>query len=225
MTRESGAVRVHRDLAREWASVSPEQKAEYEAKASEMQRERDALQAEALNGATPASEAAGLQINEAQVKRMNNARLDRSLQVFATHPCWRKGLPLADHVCALKASLMLAAEDVDKVQWREWKIEHQQVFGYDPSVISNPDPLPRFQRPCYVPNGGLCKEEANFELIKSLVMEFDSQIQKNKMGSEPFLARLEVNGAAASNERQQHAWVVVAGVCRRPVCHTTIHLE
>ena len=190
----------------------------------EMQQSRSALQGQSLSSVSSTSEAVDTQLSLAQVKRLNNARLDRTLDAFAKHPVWSQGLGISDHISALKASLVLST-DTDKSTWREWRVEHSNAFSYNPKVIPTPKPLPAFMRGCYTLHAGVCEQLPHFEILKELVTEFDRKIQNKKMGTEPFLAHLELAASAGCRDTPPGTWLIVAGVCQRPLCHSVIHLH
>ena len=51
---------------------------------------------------------------------------------------------------------------------------------------------------------------------------FDAGIKTKKLGSEPLLAHMELRG---SGDAPSRTWLVVAGVCLRPLCRSVIHLH
>ena len=146
--RDQASKELRRSIGLAWKHLPAEKKAEYQQEALDMQAARSALQTKSLGGESARQEASGSELSTSQVKRLNNARLDRTLESFANHPCWQRGLALGDHICALKASLVLPL-DADKCEWRELRAEYSDVFGYDSNILQNPKPMPGFIRACY----------------------------------------------------------------------------
>ena len=216
---------MHRTLGEEWKNLSQEERARYVAKAAEMQADRKKLQTKALDDRTAGAEAESSHLSAAQVKRLNNARLDCTLDAYSKHPAWSSGLSLSDHICALKASLVLPLQDADKEQMRVWKEQFEFAFGYDANIVQNNESMPSFLRACYATNGGLCQQQPNFQVLKRVMGKFHDAIQTRKLGAEPFLLHMAVDGPAASGRSQYQSWIIVAGVCQRPMCHSVVHLH
>ena len=218
--RDQASKDLHRQIGSAWKHLPVEQKEVFQRKAAEAQAARSALQARALGGTTGGEEAAGSELTKSQAQRLNNARLDGTLESFANHPCWQKGLALGDHICALKASLLLPL-DADKGTWRELRSRHSAAFGYD-GCRKNPKPMPSFMRACYTQHAGVCQQQPHFATLQCLVAGFDAGIKTKKLGAEPFLARMAPRG---SEDALSTTWLVVAGVCLRPLCHSVIHMH
>ena len=216
---------VHRTIGEAWKSLSEQERAEYARKAAAMQASRNQLQRQTLCSKHSAAEAEDLDLTPAQVKRLNNCRLDTTLQAYAKHDVWSNGLGLADHLAALKGSLVLDVKEASKATVREWREEHRARLAYDPNIILNERHMPLFRRCCNTVHAGLCKEQPNFQKVVDLTSEFADALQARRMGAEPFLFSLETLGAAASAQGPTEVWGIVAGVCQRPLCHTVVHLH
>ena len=91
---------------------------------------RQNLLSSPLSDRTAVDEASDVKLRASQVQRLNQSRLDVSLQQVTGHRIWNKGLGLADHVCALKPSFV--SEHFGKEQHvDEIYLQH---FRYDPTI-------------------------------------------------------------------------------------------
>ena len=228
------ALRANREISDAWGSLAPAERELFQRKADEMEAARQQLKATTLSSATSSQQsqaaalsAAAASLSPAQVKRLHGARLDRTLQAFAEHRCWQQGLALGDHISALRASLVLAMRDTDKAEMSLLKQEFQNAIGYDANVEPNPASASKtpFMRPCCSLHAGICKEDLHFNRICKLTSEFDAAVQKGKLGADPFLVQLRPEFGDDPPEEDAETWLIVAGVTRRPVSHTVMHLH
>ena len=219
---DAASLDINRSISDSWNALSAEEKAAYEQKAIHIQRERDDFQKKALSEASVVADVQEAQhLSHGQMKRLNHPRLSKTLQDYSKHPCWGKGLGLADHVSALKASLVLPQTDESIAT-----INHtlQEAFSYDCRVVPNTNSQHTFIRGCGTVYGGICKADCHFGQVRGLASEFHSAMQKKKLGSEPFLVQvvpLDSSGDAVATE----TWFVVAGVCLRPLLHSLMYLH
>lgn len=185
--------------------MTPAQKAPFLRRAQQEENERQKLKSTAFSRAEEEadSEPAAVGISHAQQKRLNHARLDKSLGQVVNHPIWSHGLALSDHVAALKASYV----SMDQAEQSDLK-----AFQYDSEPTPNPQ-LPAFRRAC-LQSGMTCASSKYLTPVKSLVGDLDTMIHYNELQGKPLLLHLQPCGHASSG-----TWVLIGCVCRRPVVH------
>ena len=219
---DAASLDINRSISDTWKELKPEEKADFERKAVQIQMERDEFQKKALSQVSSASDAQDAQhLNREQIKRLNHQRLSKTLQDYSKHPCWEHGLGLSDHISALKASLVLPQTDENIAT-----VNHtlQEAFSYDCRVVPNANSQNTFIRGCGTVYAGTCKADCHFDQVRGLASEFQSATQKNKLGAEPFMIQvvpLDSGRDAVATE----SWFVVAGVCLRPLLHSLVYLH
>ena len=205
-----------------WRRLSEDQKASYEAKAAELERRRQALMQAPLSAHKNAQQEvlsdSSLPLSVSQVKRLTGARLDVTLSQVSGHPCWSGGLELADHNSALRGSLVKLPDST--AAFDAMREQYDKIFGYDASIVPNSPAPPTFSRPCATTDAGTCCQDTHYQDVASLVAQFDAGLQRSKLGGSCLLVHLE---PLVDNVSEQ--WLVLAGVARRPLCHSVIQLR
>ena len=200
----------------EWGAMSAEQRAHFQRVADDIEAQRSQLMQKPLttkNAKVDRTED-GISLSDAQIKRLNVVRLDKTLSSMASHCCWQRGLRIYDHISPLCAARVCMPETMSEFASQEQ--EYRAAFGYDPVVAENPpDPTPAFQRACNVPFAGVCLHDETFSRVKSLVEQLNGELQKRKLGSSSLIILLR------GSDEQEH-WSVMAGVCLRPLCHILV---
>ena len=157
----------------------------FERRAAELTMAREELKKLPITSAKEEEEnAAGL--SKAQQKRLNQSRLDPTLQMVASHPVWKSGLQVSDHISALKASLVRSDLDAHEVE-EHWN----KLFGYDGEVVANEPQPSTFRRACAAQHGGVCRCTPHFNYIQQPVHQFDVVLQDIKWDSQPVLIHME----------------------------------
>ena len=189
-------------ISREWQRATAEEKAEYQRQANSMQAAREEVLSQSLSKAE-LDEHAGLR--KSQIMRLHQPRLGQSIQELARHPVWDSGLKVAGHNSPLKEEhvlLDLSEEDLQQ--------KHKLIFGFDPAVMPNPQPMPTFHRSCQSFCAGLCRCNENFETVVDFIRLFEQSLQARKLSGQPMVLSLQpVHGV------QQ--WVFLGCVCKRPM--------
>ena len=200
--------------------MTEEQKAPYVLEAQRMEAARQELKQEVLKGKCASQEhnPDGV-LSVAQIKRMNQARLDNTLARVSGHAVWKSGLALQDHISGLRASLVLPVPDAPAFQGVKRK--YCEAFGYDHQVIANP-PLPTFIRPCCTVHAGTCRCDPHFDVMVELVQQFHAGVLAQKLGGSPFLVELQPLDEQAP---VLATWLIVATVALRPLCHVVVYLH
>ena len=202
-----------------WGQMTDEQKAPYVEEARRMQEARNSLKGKGLEGRgarQEATEETGL--SASQVKRLNHARLDQTLQQVSSHKAWQGGLGIADHVAALRAAHVIPVPDPAAMQGVKRKFD--EAFTYNSHVVPNP-PLPTFIRPCCTVHAGTCQADAHFDHVNKLAQQFHEGMLGQKLGGAPFLVEIQT----LSHRPAADVWVIVATVALRPQCHVVVHLH
>ena len=201
---------MQKSLGDQWKGLSKEEKAVYQERADEMQAARTALSQTALQSRNAQQEAdAQSSLSVSQIKRLNGARLEKSLNHVAEHPAWHHGLGLGDHISALRAELVMDCSGNENRA--DLRAEFDAVFGFDTQILSNPKKSPPFLRACVTAHAGLCCAEPHFSVLQKLASEFDTSLHAKKLGTSPSLVRF-VSGDHA-------VWLLLSAVMRRPVSH------
>ncbi|OLP77380.1 hypothetical protein AK812_SmicGene42563, partial [Symbiodinium microadriaticum] len=177
-------------LSAEWARMTPQRKQEYQLRANDIQLERDRLRSQALQHQNSAAEAAatGTGLRESQIKRLNGARLDSTLQQVSAHKCWQQELGIWDHNAALRGSLVKIP--ADRAGMDALRAEYDKLFGYDAQVLGNPTSTPTFLRACATTEAGTCVKDEHHDQFVALVGQFDAGL--GKLGGSPLLIKFEV---------------------------------
>ena len=211
--------RQNQSVAAEWASMTDAEKSHYEDEAIKMQAARDALRTTALKDKNSYEECSRLEernLSPAQIKRLTTQRLDKSLQQVASHRCWERGLAMWDHNSAIRGSLMhLPSSAADAEKCHDTFL---RAFGYDAEILSNPGSIPCFRRSCVTTRAGTCTQDACYEQAAALTSQFDAALELRKLGGSPLLVRFWVSDSDAAAS----SWHVLAGVCKRPLCHSVV---
>ncbi|CAE7227113.1 unnamed protein product [Symbiodinium sp. CCMP2592] len=191
-------------LSQEWANISPQRKQEYQLKANKIQEERNRLRTQSLQHQNSTAEAAaiGTGLRESQIKRLNGARLDGTLQQVSAHNCWRQELGIWDHNAAIRGSLVTIPSDQRDMD--AMRAEYDKLFAYDPEVLGNPTSTPSFMRPCATTHAGTCIKDQHHEEYVALVAQFDAGL--GNLGGSPLLVQLKVEDTG-----EEH-WLAMAGV-------------
>eukprot|EP00439_Symbiodinium_sp_Y106_P065793 s1996_g10.t1 len=191
------------------------EEASYQAKAFEIQRQRDELSSQALQhqNSTVEATATGTGLRQSQIKRLNGARLDGTLQQVSGHKCWEQELGIWEHSAALRGSLVKIP--ADQRGFDAMRAEYDQLFSYDSEVLANPTNTPTFMRPCATTQAGTCIKDEHHEEYVALVGQFDAGL--GKLGGSPLLLQL------LATDGVEH-WHALGGVCKRPLCHTVVGL-
>ena len=218
---------VPREIGDTWNQLGQREKEFYQRQADQMQLAREQLQGQTLSGSTTtkeAADAAGLSLSQA--KRLHGPRLDKTLQAFADHDCWKRGLGLSDHISALRSSLVLPVSQMDREGRAAIKEEFHAAFSYDANVEPNwsSEAAIPFNRACCALHGGVCQQHVHFDLITRMIADFDAAVQKAKLGADPLLVRMTPLSGHVP-EFPPETWVAIVGVSRRPLCHTILHLH
>ena len=205
------------DVAKRWRELSAEEKNKFELQAAEMQAARETLEEQSMQGTTAEETRGQDMLSLAQVKRLNAARLDKTLAQVSGHAAWKHGLGLSDHVSGLRASLVAPVPDSAALQ--ELKQQFDAIFTYDPEIVTNPE-LPRFIRPCCTTHAGVCEADTHFNLVSRLVQQFEDRRKLCRLGGNPFLCQLK-----SVEPDSPETWFVVSALALRPLCHIVIHLH
>ncbi|CAE7267145.1 unnamed protein product, partial [Symbiodinium sp. CCMP2456] len=207
-----------RNLGEIWRNMPAEARARYEEQARELQSARDDLKGKCLSKTASAeAEAADTGIlSTAQVKRLNGFRLDKTLSQVSEHRVWQAGLGIADHVAALKASLVIPVPDAAAM--RGIKRQYEEAFSYDSQIVPNPPTMPKFSRPCCTLQAGTCQCDPCFAVMQRFVKEFHEQLIAQRLGGSPSLVQLTPSNDASM-------WLIVCTVALRPQCHVVAHLH
>ena len=205
----SAADSINKTIGDRWRSMTEEEKLPFAAKADQVQRERDALKSRPLRARETNDVLSG-----SQLQRLNNARVDPSLQQVAQHPAWKAGLGLSDHVSALRPEHIWNAADRN-----DMTVAFRNIFAYDPTIHAN-EQLYGFEQPCGVACGGTCKEEPCFPLVASLVKDLDNALQAAGLRDRPAL----VSVVPQQEPDSPRTWFLVGCVSRRNLAHCIISL-
>ena len=215
---------INRQVSDAWKSLSAEQKGAYRAKAAQIQQQRQQLQGQSLSGPSAAADAAtgDCELSAAQIKRLTSGRLDKTLSQISGHSCWDSGLALADHIAALRSSLVKVPEDcAGMTAARE---AHRKTFDHDPEILPNPKKSPTYMRPCATREAGTCVADAGYSATLALVSQFDTALQQVKLVGAPVLVQFNVQlQHDVDRVLAAEHWMVLAGVSRRPLCHSIIY--
>ena len=197
-------------VSRQWQRATAEEKAEYQRQADSMQAAREEVLSQSLSK-TELDEHPALR--KSQISRLHHARLGHSVQDLSQHPVWDSGLKVAGHNSPLKEEHVLLGLSEEDLQQK-----HKALFGFDPTVVPNPQRMPTFHRSCRSFCAGLCRCNENFETVVDLVRAFEQSLQARKLSGEPMVLSVQpIHG-----EKQ---WVFLGCVCKRPMLqHVVVHL-
>lgn len=183
---------------------------------------RQQLLSSPFSDRTAADEASDVKLRTSQVQRLNQSRLDVSLQQVSGHALWNKGLGLADHVCALKPSFVSEhfgnEPHVDEI--------YSQHFRYDPTIEKNDDVLPSFSRSCLWANSGICEKDPSYTVVKTMVGQMHSVIHPQKIGISPFVLGLRRLSTQSLPDESGSCckWMIIGCVTAKPISYSGVHI-
>ena len=197
-------------VAEQWRALSPEQRAMFEERAKEMQKARVELMSQPLR-----AQESHDSLTKGQRQRLNNSRLDPTLQQVSGHAAWGAGLGLHDHISALRPDLVWNVECR-----QEFAAAFQGIFSFDSNIAANGN-LPTFQQPCVSTGGGICKQHRLFPWVETLVKELDASIVEAQLREQLVLLHVQ---ACTVEDMLQDAWAVIGCVSLRPLVHCVLSL-
>ena len=225
-TIRPGTVAQHGDtmpqLAEQWRCLSPTTRRRYEEKAAQMSQDRAAMANHGLDRQAKA-ELGKLELStlsERQKKRMNQKRLDGTLQKVACHPGWNAGLGLSDHMSPLRASFV--DENLDEKAAAQ---EVDRVFSYDRTVVPNTCTSTDLVKPCCSLYGGVCCKSKFYDVVRHCTNQLQIHLKNEKLDDKVCLLHFEHDGQAApsSSSRAAHpsfgVWCVLGCTVLRPLSH------
>ena len=224
-----------KDLGEEFRKLSKAELNELQTEANRLNIERQTLLKTPI-ASTSQKELDSTSLRPSQLHRLNQHRLNCTLNQVTEHKTWHMGLGLADHVCALKPSF------VDKYlgNGKEDEIHefYKQHMAYDSKIEKNEENLPSFSRTCMWTSFGVCERDELHSLTRTLVGQFDTAFSVCKFGScgLPFIVRLQPTSTSTStpassdsrvsghNDNDDPIWIVIGSVTSRPISFTGILL-
>ena len=204
-----------------WRNMTADERNSYEARAAEMECKRKEIRRQPLsNHRNALVEASALEgLSASQVKRLTGPRLDATLTGVSKHEVWRHGLGMSDHNSALRGGLVSVPSC--RAAMEAMRARHDDFFGYDPAIVPNLPAGPTFMRPCATTEGGTCRLDNGHATFARLLERFDQGLTAQKLGANPVIVLLqELPGPDAPEH-----WMIMAGVARRPLCHSVVHLR
>ena len=159
--------------------------------------------------------------SKSQLKRLGQRQLDQSLHQLATHPAWKSGLGISNHVAALDPKFV---QEIDC----EEAVQHiKDAFDYDAQPVKNPDSLPRMFCSCQESHPGLCKADDCFNHVQLAVQQFQQCLEEKKIQGCALLKLVVVTEVAqpssSSSQPSQIVpstqWFLLGCVSKRPLCH------
>ena len=209
-------------MAAAYSQLSVAQVSELKTAAAAINSEREKLLAAPL---TDSAADRNSSMTQSQKDRLNQARLDISLQQVTGHAAWSNGLGLGDHVSALRPSYV-----TDHLGYEEQMVQvFKKSFASDMSIQKNNDVAASFSRSCLWGNSGICEKDPSFEHVKTLIGQFHMAIGARKYGTSPFIVKLHPRmvsdrGSSSSREEGFSVWMVIGAVQSKPISYTGIKL-
>ena len=158
--------------------------------------------------------------SKSQLKRLGQRQLDQSLHQLATHPAWKSGLGISNHVAALDPKFV---QEIDC----EEAVQHiKDAFDYDAQPVKNPESLPRMFCSCQESHPGLCKADDCFNHVQLAVQQFQQCLEEKKIQGCALLKLVVVTEVAqpssSSSQPSQIVpstqWFLLGCVSKRPLC-------
>lgn len=216
-------------MAAEYNALSKEEIDNLVREAAVMNMFRESAKDRPLGEMPVAAETEEAHLRPSQLHRLNQCRLDTSLDRVIQNPTWQEGLALSDHICALRASFVKEFDQLSKKEDSTLEEEILKDFLYDPTVNDNVA-APLFSRPCLWTFAGTCEKDHSFDVTMTLVDQLDKVLTLRKLATRHVLLHLEVEESSASASsastapRSPSAWFLLGCMTKRPLTHIGIRV-
>ena len=226
---------TYREIGDLWSTVSAEERARWQERAEKQQRLRAQLKSKAFvvdeteqdsdfgNVEQDEPESPVL-LSQSQQRRLDGARLDKTLQSVSEHAVWSSGLGLGNHLTPLRPEFV-----IDSQTDNELKEGLGDIMGFDRSVIPNLRKPPIFKKACALLTGGVCHCSSHYAVTCSVVNQLQDHIAQAGLEAEVPLCCFEMippcatSSSSSSSSSTLHClgkyWGVLGNVGKRPVVH------
>lgn len=226
---------TYRQIADLWATVSVAEKAKWQEKAEKEQHLRAQLKSKAFVVDEQEQDCdSGMEeqdhpgsptmLSRSQRRRLDGARLDKTLQSVSEHAVWSSGLGLGNHLAPLRPEFV-----VDSQTDKELKEGMGDIMGFDRSVVPNVQKPPIFKKACALLTGGVCHCSSHYAVTCSVVNQLQDHIAQAGLEADVPLCCFEMvppcatSSSSSSSSSTLNAaakyWGVLGNVGKRPVVH------
>ncbi len=211
----------HVSICAAWGKLAPEERGNYEVKAAAQQADRDKLSDTTLADTT----ASDFQLTPAQMQRLGQRRLSKSLKAQAEHAVWSKGLALMSQCAGLRPELV-----PDDINMDDALASLKEVLSYDPVPYPNPKEMPKYFQPCHVLHPGLCAADPGAGDIFRMATQLQLHLERCKTKPCILLRLQRVRPSSASSSSAAVAaspelWFILGSFSLRPLCHILVGFD